>query len=72
MTIAIALPSRVQIGQFSFGVADGVIAIELLVKWPKPLVDLEMILRKFLNDTIVQYHPYHSKHFGFEEALKTC
>lgn len=70
VSVAVMLLSGVQKGQFAYFVADVGGAIELLFKWLKPLVDLEILHKTFL-DPEFQYHTYHPEYAGFEEAPNT-
>lgn len=69
-TVAIVLPSYVEKGQYAFRMANGGGLIEALVKWPKTLVDLEMLHNKFsyvkyLNNThITQNTPGLKRHLS--------
>lgn len=49
---------------------NGACALELIPKWPKPLINLDVLKKKLISDDSMQYHSYCSEYSGFEEALK--
>ena len=71
ITLATVLPSGIGSGELSVRVVDGGEYVELAVMWPEPLVDLQVMHKKWLNaDGRDRLLPYHPKYLGFEAALK--
>lgn len=73
LSIAIVLPSGVEAGGFCARVVESGEFVELVVRWPAPLVDPELLHRKWIasnqgGDHIEAYHP---KIVGFQNALKS-
>lgn len=50
--------------------ASNGVALELFVKFSKPLVDLGMRPKQLLMDPIVRYEKYHQEFVGFAECIK--
>lgn len=71
VSVAIVLPSGVGPEDFSVRVVEGGRELELKVEWPVPLVNLEMLHKKWTDsnkpDRMEKYHP---KFLGFEACLK--
>lgn len=71
ISLAILLPSGVTVGNFSYRVLEGGREFELTVRWPDPMVDLDMMHKKWLTeDGPGRMEKYHPKYIGFEHALK--
>lgn len=72
ITIAIVLPTGIGPGNFSTKILEGERILELNVKWPQCLTNLDMLHRNWLcssgPDHIEKYHP---KYLSFGCALKT-
>jgi len=49
LTVAIVLPSGVNKSDFTIQVLDAGLLLQLTVKWPVPLVDLELLHQKWLR-----------------------
>jgi len=50
LTIAIVLPSGVNRSDFTLQILEGGMSLQISVKWPSPLVDLELLHQKWLKD----------------------
>lgn len=70
VTAAMVLPSTVEVGSFSVCMVDSGNFLERTVKWPTPLVGLEVMHKKWLTDASCQYQPYHPDFNGFVESMK--
>lgn len=70
-TFALALSSGVENGGFPSRVALNGMALELVVKCPKPQVDLDMMHEKWLMNPTVRFEKYHPKYTGFSEKMKS-
>ena len=70
VTVAIVLPSGVGRGQFSIRVAEGGRHLELMVRWPRPLINISLMHKKFLISTGETYTDYHPEFLGFMDALR--
>jgi len=75
LTVAIVLPSGVNKSDFTIQVLDAGLLLQLTVKWPVPLVDLELLHQKWLRpvdkESVQPFTMYHPKVLAFENALKT-
>ncbi|PXF42241.1 hypothetical protein BWQ96_08037 [Gracilariopsis chorda] len=71
VTAAVVLPSGVGRGEFLIQIIDGGECLELSVTWPQPLVDVELMHRRWLQsvhaDRMQSYHP---KIIGFQNSLR--
>ena len=70
LTVAIILPSGVGSGQFSLRVGEGGRHLELMIRWPKPLIDIYKMHKKWLTNERQNYKDYHPEFTGFVEALR--
>jgi len=65
LSVAILLPSGIQGGDFHVRVVEGGNRLELKVIWPIPLIDEQLLHRKWLGPTasvpIAKYHPKFSR-----------
>ncbi|MEM6687231.1 MAG: hypothetical protein AAF617_15725 [Bacteroidota bacterium] len=71
VTVAIILPSGVGVGAFKVRVIEEGDVLELTVNWPKPLVDIEFMHRKWMSQDegklVTSVSP---KLLGFEKTLR--
>lgn len=70
VTVAFVLPSGVEAGEFSVRIVEGGHFLEYTVKCLAPLVDLEVIHKKWLLDPSCEYQTYHPEFNGFIESVK--
>lgn len=70
ITLAVILPSGVDAGGFSLRVVDGGQFLEITVKWPRPLIDLNLMHKKWLGGPDSTYQVYHPEFIGFQEGMK--
>lgn len=69
--MALILPNGVEERGFCALVALGAVALELIVKWFRPLVDSDMMHKKWRTDSIVRYENCHLEYARFNEFLKS-
>lgn len=55
ITMALFLPSDIEKGRFFAHVALSELALELMVKWLKPLLGLDKMHKKWLSDSTLRY-----------------
>ena len=72
LTVAITLPSGVGAKSLLIRVIEDGDLLEITVDWPKPMVDIEFLHRKWLSDSdgkheITRSHP---KILGFQKRLR--
>lgn len=72
LTVAITLPSGVGAKNFMVRVIEDGDVLEITVDWPKPMVDIEFMHRKWLSDNegrhdVTRSHP---KILGFQKRLR--
>ena len=71
VTVAIILPSGIQAGSFKTRVIEEGDVLEMTVDWPRPLVDIEFMHRKWINNCSENgFTTYHPKFLGFEATLR--
>jgi len=74
LTIALVLPSGVNKSDFTLQVLEGGVLLQLTVKWPEPLVDLNLLHQKWLRpvekDDNTLFTMFHPKVLALEDALK--
>lgn len=66
--VATVFPSGVGEGYFKVRVSDDSDALEIVVDWPRPLVDIHFLDKKWLHQD-TSYTDFHPKFLGFETAL---
>ena len=70
ISAAIVISSGIESGGFSLRVGDSGESIERNVLWPRTLVDMEVLHRKWLKSEAQKFKTYHPNMVGFENALK--
>lgn len=76
LTLAIVLPSGIGAGDFMVRIIEDGDVLELTVKWPKPLVDIEFMHLKWLktdddgNPLSLDVTRHHPKILGFQKKLR--
>lgn len=69
VTVAVVLPSGIYSGDFKFRVVDDGDVLEFTVNWPKPLIDISYMHKKWLVQNI-SFTNHHPKFLGFESSLR--
>lgn len=69
VTVAVVLPSGATSGDFKVRVIEDGDMLEVTVNWPRPLVDISYMHKKWLlqDPTFTTHHP---KFIGFESSLR--
>lgn len=70
VSAAVLLPSEVATGDYSIRVHERRRELEVHVKWPLLLYNVEMLYRKWLQLEENRFESYHRKLLGFKNALK--
>lgn len=70
ITVSIILPSGVNAGDFTIRIIEDGDVLELTVDWPKPLVDISFMHKKWLQDYASNFTDFHPKFLGFEASLR--
>lgn len=74
LTVVLVLPSGVNRSDFTLQVLEGGMSLQLTVKWPNPLVDLQLLHQKWLkpveSDQTTVFTMFHPKVLSLENALK--
>lgn len=70
LAVAILLPSGVGAGDFTVRVIEDGDVLEISVDWPKPLVEISFMHKKWLLMDDSRFTDFHPKYLGFEVSLR--
>lgn len=70
-TVTFVLQSKAQGGIFSSRIVQEILALDLVIYWSNPMVDLQSRHKKWLVSPTTLYKQYHPMRIGFSEALKS-